>query len=498
MKANARPKVQPIFTGDPLDQGLPGDLTAERAILGCILIDDSYFSEIATLEAADFTLEKHRRIFTCMRELREVSEPLDYVTVAADLKARGELESCDGVTYLTSLTDGVPMPPRQALSAWVRIVQEISVRRRVVEVGRKLANEALVGEPLSEVLERAGTEMERLKPSWRAVETFDVAGVLARTVQPAKTLIETILPWPGAVLLVGTHKSGKTVLAVQLSIAIASGHTFLDNYIIQQPGPVLVLEQDDTNGIASLKDYLQASAVPTAGLPFTLVPRVPFEFGPEFIAWLEAEIKARGLRFVVLDSYTALRPSRKHGGDIVKIEQAELAMLDSLGKRNNCTILVLTHDSKGSFGMDWSDRAAGTFAMGAAVEGQIHISRFKDLPGNARERLIRSRGRHFEGLEAVLRFRPTTLDYELIIEGSAAPVYPELAQISKQFRSGTFSPKDLYQHLGMSRASAHRLIARLLAAGALDRHGRGGYQVTAQVSKALNPPNLGGVDTGET
>jgi hypothetical protein len=30
----------------------------------------------------------------------------------------------------------------------------------------------------------------------------------------------------------------------------------------------------------------------------------------------------------------------------VKVEQAELAMLDALGKRNNCTILVLTHDSK--------------------------------------------------------------------------------------------------------------------------------------------------------
>jgi hypothetical protein len=30
MKANAQAKVRPIFTVDPLDQGLPGDLTAER------------------------------------------------------------------------------------------------------------------------------------------------------------------------------------------------------------------------------------------------------------------------------------------------------------------------------------------------------------------------------------------------------------------------------------------------------------------------------------
>jgi hypothetical protein len=240
--------------------------------------------------------------------------------------------------------------------------------------------------------------------------------------------------------------------------------------------------------MASMKDYLLASAVPTAGLPFSLVPRVPFEFGLEFASWLELEIKARGLRFVVLDSYTTLRPSRRHGGDIVKVEQAELAMLDAVAKRNNCTVLVITHDSKGSFGMDWSDRAAGTFAMGAAVEGQIHISRFKDLRGNAPERLVRSRGRHFEGMEAVLRFRPNTLDYELIIEGSAAPLYSELAQLSHQFKSGTFSPKDLCQDFGMARASAHRTIAGLVAAGALERHGHGGYQIAQHLSMALNGP----------
>jgi hypothetical protein len=486
MRTNSRPKVQSIATADPLNQGLPGDLTAERAILGCLLMDDTRFPEIAVLEAADFTQESHRRIFRCMRELREASEPLDYVTVAKELKARGELESCGGVSCLTSLTEAVPVPHKEALAAWVRIVRDASTRRRLAEVGRRMTNEALSAEPLSDVLARVAVEIERLSASGRSVETFDVEGLLARDVQPAKMLIEAILPGPGAVLLVGTHKSGKTVLAVQMSIAIASGHAFLDNYAIQEPGPVLVLEQDDTNGMASLKDYLLASAVPTAGLPFTLVPRVPFEFGPEFVAWLESEIKARGLRFVVLDSYTALRPSRRHGGDIVKVEQAELAMLDALGKRNNSTILVLTHDSKGSFGMDWSDRAAGTFAMGAAVEGQIHISRFRDLPDSAPDRLVRARGRHFEGVEAVLRFRPTTLDYQLIIEGSAASFYPDLAQISKQFGSGTFSPKDLYQDCGMARASAHRLITGLLTAGTLHRHGRGGYQIAQHVSKALN------------
>jgi len=73
MRINTRPKVQSIVTADPLDQGLPGDLTAEPAILGCLLIDDTRSPEIAVLEAADLIQESHRRIFNCMRELRDVT-----------------------------------------------------------------------------------------------------------------------------------------------------------------------------------------------------------------------------------------------------------------------------------------------------------------------------------------------------------------------------------------------------------------------------------------
>jgi hypothetical protein len=43
-------------------------------------------------------------------------------------------------------------------------------------------------------------------------------------------LIETIVPRPGAVMLLGSHKSGKTVFAVQTAIAEASGHALMDNY----------------------------------------------------------------------------------------------------------------------------------------------------------------------------------------------------------------------------------------------------------------------------
>ena len=200
-------------------------------------------------------------------------------------------------------------------------------------------------------------------------------------------------------------KSGKTLLAVQLAIAVASGKPLFDNYRIIEPGPAMIVEQDDPSGPASIKHILGKSPIPVDGIPFYLVPKVPFYFGMDFLEWLDGQIQSRGLRLVVLDSYTALRASRSGGCDLVKVEQNDMLMLDELAKRVHCTILVIHHASKGSVTLDWSEQGAGSFAMTAAVESQIHVSRYSELAMNSPERLVRVQGRHLTGTELTLRFR---------------------------------------------------------------------------------------------
>jgi RecA-family ATPase len=62
----------------------------------------------------------------------------------------------------------------------------------------------------------------------------------------------------------GAPKSNKTLLAVQMAIAVASGNPLFDYYRVLTPGPVLLVEQDDPAGAASFKDILQRSPVPVA------------------------------------------------------------------------------------------------------------------------------------------------------------------------------------------------------------------------------------------
>jgi hypothetical protein len=308
---------------------------------------------------------------------------------------------------------------------------------------------------------------------------LSVAEILKLDVPESSMLIEGMVPATGASLIVGAAKSGKTLDAIQKAIAVASGSALYGRYRVLAPGPALVIEQDDPAGASSIKTILQRSSVPVSHIPFHLVVGVPFQFGTDFLEWLEGKVVQHGIRLVVLDSYTALRGPRSRGVDIVKVEQNDMRALDALAKRQRCAVIVIHHSSKGSAGLDWSEKAAGTFAMSAATESQTHISRFTEFEGPAPERLVRIRGRHSEDLELVLRFRLQTLDFEYVLDGGAAPLYPLVRQLHNAFGKQPFSPKEMTQQTGLSIATVHRQLDRLARAGAIQKQGYGNYVLSS-------------------
>jgi hypothetical protein len=288
------------------------------------------------------------------------------------------------------------------------------------------------------------------------------------------------LPARGLTLKVGAPKSGKTLLAVQEALAIAQGRALFDNYRVLKKGAVLIVEQDDPNGAASIKTIVERCGG-TADLPLYVVPSLPFGFGPALLDWLRDRITELSLKLVVIDSYTSLRGPRSAGVDFVKQEQTELRQLDALAKAKEtpCAIEVIHHASKGAAALDWTQSAAGSYAMAGATEAQIHLSRFIELEGAAAERLVRIRGRHSADEQMVLRFRKDTLDYEHVMDGAAAPLYPAIQQIRLEFGQRPFTVKELTQATGMSRATAYRLLDRLRFAGALKKVGSGQYVLAA-------------------
>jgi replicative DNA helicase len=146
-----------------LEKGLPTNLDAERFVLGSILMDDTFFVQTAgALEQDDFSLEKHRRIFARMAELHERGEKIDRVTIANELMRHNQLESCDGLSYLVSLDDGLPQVFN--IDSYIRIVKDKAILRRIIFASQQLMNRCLAGEENPEQI-LAGAEEALLKLS---------------------------------------------------------------------------------------------------------------------------------------------------------------------------------------------------------------------------------------------------------------------------------------------------------------------------------------------
>ena len=142
-----------------LDAGLPANIDAEKTILGAILLDNSAHSEAAEkLEADDFSLDSHRRIFLRMSELMDTQRAVDIVTMSNELSRYKEVEAVGGVAYLASLTEGLPRRP--VIEEYIRIVKEKSLARKVMTIcSMAIARAADQSDSILEVLGGAETQL---------------------------------------------------------------------------------------------------------------------------------------------------------------------------------------------------------------------------------------------------------------------------------------------------------------------------------------------------
>ena len=70
----------------------PQDLDAERSVLGAMLLEKEALNEVfQSLHADDFYRSAHSRIFEAMMGLYDRSEPVDEITLTAELRHLGFL-----------------------------------------------------------------------------------------------------------------------------------------------------------------------------------------------------------------------------------------------------------------------------------------------------------------------------------------------------------------------------------------------------------------------
>ena len=125
-----------------LDGGREGrkvheDLAAERAVLGAVLQDNTLISDIAeVVHPDDFSHPAHAQIFAAMLGLDGSARQVDHLTLAEELKTRGQLSHVGGPSYLMGLDQVVPLASNA--TQYAHIVKDQALRRRLAGVGKEI------------------------------------------------------------------------------------------------------------------------------------------------------------------------------------------------------------------------------------------------------------------------------------------------------------------------------------------------------------------------
>ncbi len=119
----------------------PHDDVAEQSVLGAILIDKDAMIDVAEfLRPMHFYKEAHGAIYEAMLTLYEAHEPIDVVSVAAQLKKDGALKLAGGAAYLSEVLNAVPTSAHA--QRYGRIIQEGYTKRQLIDLGAKITQMA--------------------------------------------------------------------------------------------------------------------------------------------------------------------------------------------------------------------------------------------------------------------------------------------------------------------------------------------------------------------
>lgn len=205
----------------------PNDIGAERAVLGAALTSPAAAAELAALIGAeDFYRPAHRTVYEAITGLRDRGSPADAITVADELRRRGQLDKTGGADYLHTLMASVTSVGSAGYHAAI-VAKQARLRERIEGLTRALqaawspgADPAAVDELLARM---TGAATVPGSPS----QARELTEFLNADDPEYDWLVPGLLERGDRLILTGAEGGGKSTLLRQLGVQIASGvHPF--------------------------------------------------------------------------------------------------------------------------------------------------------------------------------------------------------------------------------------------------------------------------------
>lgn len=133
----------------------PHDLDAERSVLAAVLIDSDAIVKVTEfVNPESFYEPEHQIIFEAMRDLYEKRDPIDVVTLTAQLKKNKLLPKVGGAAKLTELSNILSTAANAA--SYAQLVREKYIKRTLITLAGEISESAFdEGKNVQDILDLA-------------------------------------------------------------------------------------------------------------------------------------------------------------------------------------------------------------------------------------------------------------------------------------------------------------------------------------------------------
>lgn len=180
------------------------------------------------------------------------------------------------------------------------------------------------------------------------VDVVDVSELQDKMLPPMKWLIDDFLPVGGVVMLSAKPKMGKSFLAIQLALSVASGGEFLG--FQARKHEVLYIDLETSQ--RSMKNRISMMTDDAPKGLYLMTPQEVFEFGnvgngfeSQVNYFLESH---KGVKLVIVDTYGIIKGHRKQNQGVYDFDYGEISHLNSWARKKGFTLVLIHHQNKQS------------------------------------------------------------------------------------------------------------------------------------------------------
>ena len=342
-----------------MNDTLPHDDGIERAILGSILREPHRAFEVASLPITAFYSARHRVIFRAMAENIAKCGTTDLYLLVNHLHDTDRIKDAGDASYLAALHGGSMIAAN--INHYATALRDLEARRDAI-IGAEAAAALARSEGVEAVRAALATLTRRMeRVTEHPFQCLDLASAARGIIPEVPWLVEGWLGQGDATLFAGEWGTGKSLVALDLALSIASGLDWLGRIRVVKPSSVLYLDEENnpvnaTRRMARMIAGRDMDPEAAAQLPLTYGTKNRIKLDvPAGYATVERLLVEKECKVVILDSFIRFgRLNASKNDELARFFDEAVAPL--IG-RYGVTVVMLDHMRKPNQDDDKTDIA---------------------------------------------------------------------------------------------------------------------------------------------